>query len=131
MALSVAQGLYSVQLGDAALPNMGAVPTTVFSNPDVRLRVWFNDGVNGSQLLTPDQRITSVADFIGSRYGKSHLLAALVNDPSRRQFALWCRQSVGYLRSHSRGLDRVRGAVLGNRPGFAIQTAGGKGFGRR
>ena len=60
VALSVAQGLYSVQLGDTALPNMGAVPTTVFNNPDVRLRVWFNDGVNGSQLLTPDQRITSV-----------------------------------------------------------------------
>jgi len=60
VALSVAQGLYSVQLGDATMPNMGAVPSSVFSNPDVRLRVWFNDGVNGSQLLTPDQRITSV-----------------------------------------------------------------------
>ncbi len=23
----------------------------------MRLRVWFDDGVNGSQLLTPDQRI--------------------------------------------------------------------------
>ena len=60
VALSVAQGLYSVQLGDATLPNMGAVPSSVFGNPDVRLRVWFNDGVSGSQLLTPDQRITSV-----------------------------------------------------------------------
>ena len=60
VALSVAQGLYSVQLGDASLAGMTAVPSTVFSNPDVRLRVWFNDGVSGSQLLTPDQRITSV-----------------------------------------------------------------------
>ena len=43
-------------LGDATLPNMTIVPAAVFTNPDVRLRVWFNDGTNGSQLLTPDQR---------------------------------------------------------------------------
>ena len=60
VALPVANGLYSVQLGDASVPNMGAVPPSVFDNPDVRLRVWFNDGISGSQLLTPDQRITSV-----------------------------------------------------------------------
>jgi hypothetical protein len=60
VALSVANGLYSVLLGDATLPNMTAIPTSVFNNTDVRLRVWFNDGVNGSQLLTPDQRIASV-----------------------------------------------------------------------
>ena len=47
-------------LGDATLPNMTIVPAAVFTNPDVRLRVWFNDGTNGSQLLTPDQRIAAV-----------------------------------------------------------------------
>ena len=60
VSLSVANGLYSVLLGDTTLVNMTAVPTTVFTNADVRLRVWFNDGVNGSQLLTPDQRIGAV-----------------------------------------------------------------------
>ena len=56
--LTVTQGLYSLLLGDTALgANMTAIPSTVFSNPDVRLRVWFNDGVHGSQLLTPDQRL--------------------------------------------------------------------------
>ena len=60
VAIAVVNGLYSVQLGDATLPNMTAIPGTVFNNSDVRLRVWFNDGVSGSQLLTPDQRITSV-----------------------------------------------------------------------
>ena len=39
---------------------MTAVPNTVFTNSDVRLRVWFNDGVSGSQLLAPDQRIAAV-----------------------------------------------------------------------
>ena len=60
VTLTVSKGLYSVLLGDATLPNMAIVPSTVFTNPDVRLRVWFNDGTNGFQLLTPDQRIAAV-----------------------------------------------------------------------
>ena len=60
VALTVTKGLYSVLLGDATLPGMTIVPATVFTNPDVRLRVWFNDGTNGFQLLTPDQRIAAV-----------------------------------------------------------------------
>ncbi len=60
VALPVSKGLYSVLLGDTALGNMTAVPNSVFSNSDVRLRVWFNDGTNGSQLLSPDQRIAAV-----------------------------------------------------------------------
>ena len=60
VSLTVTKGLYSVLLGDATLPNMTAIPATVFTNADVRLRVWFNDGTNGSQLLTPDQRIAAV-----------------------------------------------------------------------
>jgi formylglycine-generating enzyme required for sulfatase activity len=58
--LPVVKGLYSVLLGDTSLTNMAAVPASAFGNDDVRLRVWFNDGTNGSQLLTPDQRIAAV-----------------------------------------------------------------------
>ena len=61
VSLTVAKGLYSVLLGDAALVNMTAIPASVFANPDVRLRVWFDDGVNASQLLTPDQRLAPAA----------------------------------------------------------------------
>lgn len=57
VTLTVAKGLYSLLLGDTALGNMTAIPASVFSNPDVRLRVWFDDGTNGSQLLSPDQRL--------------------------------------------------------------------------
>src|SRR5689334_4214896 len=61
VALTVTKGLYSVLLGDTTIANMTvAIPATVFANSDVRLRVWFNDGTHGSQLLTPDQRIASV-----------------------------------------------------------------------
>ncbi len=60
VSLTVSKGLYSVLLGDTTLPNMTAIPASVFANADVRLRVWFNDGANGSQLLAPDQRIAAV-----------------------------------------------------------------------
>lgn len=59
VSLTVANGLYSVLLGDATLANMTVIPATVFTNADVRLRVWFNGG-SGFQLLTPDQRIAAV-----------------------------------------------------------------------
>ena len=65
VSLPVTKGLYSVLLGDIALANMTVIPAAVFANPDVRLRVWFDDGVNASQLLAPDQRLapaTYVAD---------------------------------------------------------------------
>ncbi|MGV3660278.1 MAG: Kelch repeat-containing protein [Prosthecobacter sp.] len=60
VSIPVASGLYSVQLGDTALANMTAVPVTAFSTADVRLRVWFSDGANGFQLMTPDQKIAAV-----------------------------------------------------------------------
>src|ERR1041384_7940914 len=42
--VTVSKGLYSVLLGDATISNMStAIPNLVFSNADVRLRVWFND----------------------------------------------------------------------------------------
>ena len=60
VSLPVVNGLYVVPMGDATLPNMTGIPATVFSNADVRVRVWFNNGTSGFELLTPDQRITSV-----------------------------------------------------------------------
>jgi len=60
VTLEVTNGLYEVLLGDTTLPNMEAIPATVFSNSDVRLRVWFDDGVHGFQMLSPDKRIAAV-----------------------------------------------------------------------
>ena len=58
--VAVSGGLYTVRLGDTSLTNMAAVPSALFSNGDLRLRVWFNDGVNGLQQLAPDQRLAPV-----------------------------------------------------------------------
>ncbi len=57
----VTKGSYSVLLGDTTIANMVAgISPAVFTNADVRLRVWFNDGITGPQLLSPDQRIAAV-----------------------------------------------------------------------
>src|ERR1041385_6636543 len=56
----VSQGLYSVLLGDATLTNMTPISAAIFTNSDVRLRIWFNDRTNGFQQLSPDQRMAAV-----------------------------------------------------------------------
>ena len=58
---TVVKGLYTVLLGDTALPNMAAIPATVFTNNDVRLRVWFAPQGSSLELMSPDQRIASSA----------------------------------------------------------------------
>lgn len=58
--LTVSQGLFLVNLGDTSIPGMTEViDPPVFTNLDVRLRVWFSDGVNGFQQFYPDQRFTT------------------------------------------------------------------------
>jgi len=55
--VEVTDGLYTKLLGDTG---MNPIPASVFANSDVRLRVWFSDGVHGLQQLSPDQRLAAV-----------------------------------------------------------------------
>ena len=59
VSVPVTKGLYSVLLGDTTVANMATISATVFTNADVRLRVWFSGGA-GLQQLTPDQRLAAV-----------------------------------------------------------------------
>jgi hypothetical protein len=61
VSVSVSGGLYSVLLGNSAIQGMNAIDPAVFQqHADARLRVWFNDGTNGFQQLTPDRSFASV-----------------------------------------------------------------------
>jgi hypothetical protein len=82
VTLAVTKGLYSVLLGNTTLANMTALIPSALDNDDVRLRIWFNDGSRGFQLITPDQRLAAApyavlaaksataADFTGSLAGE-------------------------------------------------------------
>ncbi|HAB19971.1 MAG TPA: tail fiber domain-containing protein [Verrucomicrobiota bacterium] len=65
VALPVTKGLYQVLLGDRNDPALSGmttnIPSAVFANPDVRLRVWFSSAAAGPfEQLAPDYRIASV-----------------------------------------------------------------------
>ena len=54
-------GLYSILLGNTAIHGMSALDLAIFAqHKDAKLRVWFSDGANGFQQLTPDRPFASV-----------------------------------------------------------------------
>lgn len=59
--IPVNNGIYHVRLGDTSITNMVAIPSSVFDDNHVKLRVIFDDGENGEQVLSPDQPMTSAA----------------------------------------------------------------------
>ena len=54
----VTNGLFTVVLGDTTLANMTAISASLFTQPNLQLRIWFNDGVNGFAALSPVQNLT-------------------------------------------------------------------------
>ena len=99
ISVSVNGGLYSVLLGNTAIQGMGAVDPQVFAqHTDAKLRVWFSDGANGFQQLTPDRPFASVpyafsagnaktagsASIANGAVIKSMLSSEVINDISRK-----------------------------------------------
>ena len=61
VSVPVIGGLYSILLGNTVQKGMGAIDPAVFvQHTDAKLRVWFSDGVNGFQQLSPDRPFASV-----------------------------------------------------------------------
>jgi N-acetylneuraminic acid mutarotase len=64
--------LYAVLLGNTAQQGMGAIDPALFAqHTDAKLRVWFSDGVNGFQQLSPDRPFASVPYAFNSESAKS------------------------------------------------------------
>ena len=72
----VNNGLFMVTLGDTTLVNMAAIPTSLFAQPNLQLRIWFNDGVNGFAALDPAQNLTTTP-YAAMSQTASNLLGAL------------------------------------------------------
>jgi formylglycine-generating enzyme required for sulfatase activity len=61
IAVDVRGGLYSILLGNTAIPGMDAIDPILFQqHSDIYIRVWFNDGERGFQHLQPDRPFSSV-----------------------------------------------------------------------
>ena len=61
ISVDVRGGLYSILLGNTAIPGMNAIDPILFQqNSDIHIRVWFNDGERGFQHLQPDRPFASV-----------------------------------------------------------------------
>ncbi len=58
VGVGVTNGLFSVVLGDTTIATMTAISASLFTQPNLQLRIWFNDGVNGSAALSPVQNLT-------------------------------------------------------------------------
>ena len=72
VSISVNGGLYSLLLGNTAMAGMGAIDPQVFAqHGDAKLRVWFSDGVNGFQQLSPDRPFASVPYAFSAENAKS------------------------------------------------------------
>lgn len=76
VSVGVTNGLFTVVLGDTTIPYMSAMNASLFTQPDLQLLVWFNDGINGFAALAPPVNVTPVpyAAFANSA---SNLLGGL------------------------------------------------------
>ena len=110
VSLAVSKGLYSVLLGDTSITNMATIPTSVWQIGTVRLRVWFNDGVNGTQLLTPDQRLAPTAYLANDSVNTAQIVSNAVT-------AALCgldRAASTIRHGHSRGQRKAVGVDRGH-----------------
>ena len=113
VGVSVASGLFTVVLGDTALPNMAAISASLFLQPNLQLRTWFNDGVNGFAALSPVQSLTPTpyANFANSAYSAATATnaASAVNATTASSFS-------GYL----------SGDVTGTQGATVVASVGGQ-----
>jgi formylglycine-generating enzyme required for sulfatase activity len=140
---TVTKGLYSVLLGDTALPNMAAMSPAVFANSDVRLRVWFGETVPTMQLLSPDQRIGAVGyalvaanvrsdgDIVGKRLNigggntLSGAFTTIAGGTNNTANAMYAAVGGGAFNTASRSEATVAGGYANNAGGTAATVAGG------
>lgn len=133
VTLPVTKGLYAVLLGDPSLANMLPVPPTVFNNPDVRLRVWFNDGINGSQHIAPDHRLAAAAYAMVASKVDQVLLSEVLAPPAKPVLA-WGDNDDG--QTIIPNLENVAAIAAGDTCSLALLKTGtlvqwGKGAPRR
>ncbi len=58
VSVPVTNGLFTILLGNTSIANMAPISASLFTQPNLQLRIWFNDGANGWSALGPVQDLT-------------------------------------------------------------------------
>lgn len=136
VSVDVNNGLFTVVLGDFNLPNMMAIDSSVFSQPNAQLRIWFNDGLHGFAALNPPQNLTptpyavvatSLAGVVENNViapGQNATVSGGRNNMSGGQFAT---VGGGDLNTNSAYAATVGGGEGNNCSGYYSTVGGGYG----
>ena len=67
LKISVQNGFYQIGLGDQGIPGMSPLdPSLLLQWPNLKLRIWFDDGINGIHKLGQDQPLEKAPYSIAS-----------------------------------------------------------------
>ena len=95
VSIPVNGGLYSLLLGNTAMSGMGAIDPQVFAqHGDAKLRVWFSDGVNGFQQLSPDRPFASVPYSFRSKSSDSVKSGAITTTQLNEQILKYLKPEI-------------------------------------
>ena len=121
VSVGVSSGLFTVVLGDTALANMTSINASLFTQPNLQLRIWFNDGVNGFAALSPVQNLTPAPYAIHAINADNLASVAQYNTISPGEYAT---VGGGYGNTASGGQATVGGGY-DNTAGSGDSTVGG------
>ena len=81
VSVQVRGGLYSILLGNTSIPGMDAMNPSLFQQiSDLHLRVWFSDGVNGFERISPDRPFASVPYAMSADIGPGTITSTQLNE---------------------------------------------------
>src|SRR6267142_967688 len=133
VSVGVTNGLFTVGLGDYNLPNMAEIGASLFNQPNLQLRIWFNDGVHGSTALSPVQNLTptpyavvasSLAGVVENNIIGPNTYAAVGGGRNNRSSQPYSTVGGGYGNTNT-GYASTIGGGYGNSCIFNYATVGG------
>ncbi|HEY5232256.1 MAG TPA: tail fiber domain-containing protein [Verrucomicrobiae bacterium] len=117
--VTVADGLFTVTLGDTNTVNMAGMDSSLFGQPNLQLRIWFNDGVHGFAALSPLQNLTPTPYAVNAMFANSfNGIISPANLPNGLG---------GYVNTASGNLATVSGGEYNTASGYSATVGGGFG----
>jgi hypothetical protein len=76
ISVNVANGLFTIALGDTTVAGMTAIDAALFGQPNLQLQIWFDDGTKGFAALFPPENLT-VVPYAAFANNASNLLGSI------------------------------------------------------